>query len=254
MITQLVLMLRLLRSNTPFGIQYLLQAFNKTLSLNLNGRKYVQNKDKLTLFHLHFSYPKLKKMVRMIPSEINGIIIDGGANNGLFSVLVAEKFYNTKIYAFEPYPKMLPILRNNFNGLNIELVEKALSDKTEKINLYTSKESDQIGSLIKDNVEVFRSDIQSHLVDAIRLDDFVEQQKIDRIAVLKLDVQGAEYKILYSALESLKRTDHLIIELMFIEETVFDLMELIRPIFPYYKVINKVSYGADIIFSKVKIE
>jgi FkbM family methyltransferase len=193
-------------------------------------------------------------MVKTIPIDAEGVIIDGGANNGLFSFLMARRFPKARIIACEPSGKLIPILRRNFDQLNVDLVEKALSDTTGKLVLYTAGNSDQVGSIFKENVEVFsKIEINSVEVDAISLVELLKEKNILRISVLKLDVQGAEYAILKNAEDVLDITDYLLLELMFIEPTVFDLIKVVREKFPFYTVTNKVSYGADILFSKKEL-
>jgi FkbM family methyltransferase len=229
--------------------------FGGLLVVPVRGKKFYQNKDNSTLYHVLESYPKLERMVDSIPSNIKGAIIDGGANNGLFSFLAENRFPNNQILACEPSPTLQAVLKQNFDKTHVELVPKALSDVSGEVTLYTASQSDQAGSIFKSNVEVFgHKQVNSVTVSAITLHDLLIEKAIDRISVLKLDVQGAEYQILKSADDVLAKTDYLILELMFIEPAVFDLMQLVRQKFPYYKVLNKVSYGADIMFSRHDFE
>ena len=254
---KIILFLKFLRTKPREALSFFYQnLYRKTLILNINGRKFYQNNDQSTLYHLLNSYPKLKKMVSYIPEDVDGgVIVDGGANNGLYSFLVAQRFPRVRIIACEPSSTLQGVLEKNFSDLNIKLIAKALSDKTEKLSLYTSKDSDQIGSTIKENVEAFKkSGLETTLVDGISLEDLMISENIQKISLLKLDVQGAEYNILKDADSVLDRTDYLMLEVMLIEPSAFDLIQLIRVKFPFYTVINKVSYGADILFSKKELK
>ena len=249
---RLSLFIKLLRTKPGMAMQYFLQAiFGGPLVFKIAGRKFYQHKDAATLYLLLDSYSKLEKMVNMIPEYTSGVIIDGGANNGLFSFLTALRFPSANIIALEPSQTLKVILDKNFRNLPIELVPKALLDKSGRVTLYTSESSDQVSSIFVDNVGALgHKEIGSIEVEAISLSDLLKERNIEKIAVLKLDVQGAEYQILKNADHILEVTDYLIIELMFIEPSIFDLMDLIRAKFPHYTVINKVAYGADILFSK----
>ena len=57
------------------------------------------------------------------------IVIDAGANMGVFSVLVASKYPNAIIYAFEPTPETFSILKKNAEQYpNIKVFNSALGD------------------------------------------------------------------------------------------------------------------------------
>ncbi|MCF8247468.1 MAG: FkbM family methyltransferase [Saprospiraceae bacterium] len=222
----------------------------------LNGRRVWLNFDSATYYHLIHSTDKVKALVDAIPSNLQGVILDGGANHGLFSMLAAQKFPNVKIFALEPYHKVLPILKKNVAGTQVEIVEKAIAAKDGEVVFYTAPSSDQVGSVIKDNVAEFTAKgaaIVESRVPAISLKSFVKEQGIERIAVLKLDVQGLEFAILEHADQVLDITDCLLLEVVLIEKTSLELLEKARQFFPYHKILNPLPYGADIIFSKNKL-
>lgn len=225
----------------------------KPIWIMVNDRRVWFNFDDATYYHLIHSMDKLKKLVDSIPSGLQGAIIDGGANHGVFSILSSQKFSSAQIFAIEPYDKVVPILKKNVEGTNVTVIEKALTNMDGEIVLYTSPSTDQLGSVIRDNVKDFLTKgeaIIEHRVPAISLKSLVKDHEIEKIAVLKLDVQGAEYSILEAADEVLAITECLILEVMLVEKTAIELLSKAKSFFPYYRVVNQVSYGADIIFSK----
>lgn len=114
-------------------------------------------------------------------------VLDLGANIGfytvLFSKLVGE---NGKVFSFEPDAKNYKYLEENTKTLyNVIIEKKAVSDKTEKIKFYISKDLN-VDHQSYDNGE--GRDCEE--VDAIALDDyFPDNAKIDFI---KIDIQGYE--------------------------------------------------------------
>lgn len=229
----------------------------KEIWIEINGRKIWINYDKATYYHLINSVEKVHNIVKAIPADTTGAIIDGGANHGLFSVFAAKEFPDNQIIAVEPYPGVLPFLRKNIKGLNVELEEKALAGSDGEISFFSSPSSDQLGSTHEDNVQSFlkKGDIiKSETVEATSLKSLIKKHKISNVGVLKLDVQGAEYDIIKEADDVLSITDFLIIEVMLIEDTAMDVLEKAKSHFPYHKIINQVSYGADIIFSKKTLD
>ena len=221
------------------------------LKIEFSGRKIFYNSDKSTLYHLVHSLEKIENLVKALPEKIEGAFIDGGANNGLYSILLCEKYKQNKIYAFEASNDLTKIIEKNIDSENFVLCNKAIAATTGEIRFFTDKESDQIGSTIFDNVEAFaknEKDIQTSVVQAVSLKDFIENEGIERVAVLKLDIQGGEYEALSHNPEILEKVDILILECMLLEDQAFPLLDLAREYFPHKKVINSVAFGADIMF------
>ncbi|MEK7257933.1 MAG: FkbM family methyltransferase [Bacteroidota bacterium] len=219
---------------------------------DLHGDRVWLNFDRSTYYHLLHSVDKLEKLVNAIPADVDGVVVDGGANHGIFSMLAARHFPGKKIYAVEAYPKLLPILEKNVAGKNIEIIPQALAAEDGEVSFFTSETSDQMGSTIPENVEEFTAGapVQEVRVPAVSLANLVRQEGISKIAVLKLDVQGAEFSILKPAAEVLAITEYLVLEVCLIEKTAMELLEHVRKIFPHFKSVNPIIYGADIIFSK----
>lgn len=240
-----------------YGFHAFLLVINPILGreiwIKLHGRKVWLNFDNATYYHLIHSVGKVEKLVGAIPKKLSGAIIDGGANHGLFSIMVAQKMPDARVLALEPYQKILPILRKNTAGTNVTIIEKALSPNDGEVVFYAAPSSDQVGSVIRDNVEEFIHDgaaIQETKVPATTLASLVQREGITKIAVMKLDIQGAEFSILEAADSVLAITDCLLLEVMLIEQTAIDLLIKVKKFFPYHKVLNQLPYGADIIFSK----
>lgn len=122
------------------------------------------------------------------------IILDIGANIGyytlLFSKLVGSK---GKVFSFEPDPDNFRILSKNvfFNKLrNVVLVNKAVSDKTGKLNLF-------LDEMNKGDHRSYDSNDgrKSIEINSISLDDYFKAYK-GKIDFIKIDTQGAEGMIL----------------------------------------------------------
>lgn len=131
--------------------------------------------------------------------ENNDVVIDGGANVGMFSFLAAQKIgRNGKIFAFEPLPQVNSIFRNSLpynyaGGANIELVPWALGAKSDESILNFSK-NDLLGA------SMCRGHHESTIkVRQVALDDFVLEQGLDRVNFIKLDIEGMEREFLNGA-------------------------------------------------------
>jgi FkbM family methyltransferase len=129
------------------------------------------------------------------------IIIDGGACWGDTSLYFAY-FCGArgKVFAFEILPENLKVLERNIAsnsslGNRVECVRLALWDRSGEVLGYTSRTSGT--SLLNGN----RSDGS---VETITIDDFVERQRLERVDLIKLDVEGAEPNVLCGAEKTIR--------------------------------------------------
>lgn len=125
----------------------------------------------------------------------NDIVIDCGANMGLFSNWAASK--GGKVYAFEPGKTAFSLLKKNaaLYKENINIYQYGVNDET-KNESYT--ECINIGGshLSKYCLNYQAGFKERYNVYSICLDDFFSEQKINFI---KIDCEGAEEDILYGA-------------------------------------------------------
>jgi FkbM family methyltransferase len=254
---KLIWLVTLFKKHGPEGFRLLFSTLLKRpLWIRIQGEKIWLNQDAASNYHLVHSVDKLQKLVASLPVGLEGAVIDGGANHGIFSMLAARRFPEKQVYAIEPYHRVLPFLEKNVAGKKVRIIKKALAASDGVVRFYTAPSSDQVGSTIRDNVEVFTTTgaaIVENEVPAISLKTMVKEEGISKIAVLKLDVQGAEFSILQQAEAVLSITECLALEVVLIEKTAIELLEFAKKRFPYHQIINPLPYGADIIFAKKPI-
>ena len=124
--------------------------------------------------------------------------VDAGANIGYYTVIAARLVGESgKVYAFEPDPRNLELLRKNVraNGLtNVVIEPKALSNAPGPIKLFLAPNN-------KGDHRIYQPEGESRPsvdVEAVRLDEYLQiaGRSLD---VLKVDTQGAEGLILEGA-------------------------------------------------------
>jgi FkbM family methyltransferase len=140
-----------------------------------------------------------------VNSERDFVVIDAGANVGSWTA--AFRKYATghgRIYAFEPQPQAAEKIR----GLHVEgceVVEAALGRQAGTLAFYTSSSTDTMASLYeRRDTYSMRRDHVRYEVKVIRLDDFVQTNRIDKIDFIKMDLEGAELEALHGASECLQ--------------------------------------------------
>ena len=137
--------------------------------------------------------------------ENNQVIIDIGANIGWYSIHLAQKFQQSKIYAFEPIPDTYNQLISNakLNNLNNVVFNNiALSDNDGETNFYYNPH--QKGASSIKNI-IVNEHIQNLTIKTQTLDSYIANNNIDKIDFIKCDVEGAELLVFKGGLHSLKK-------------------------------------------------
>ena len=137
------------------------------------------------------------------------MIIDGGANIGLFAVLMANRFPDAQIISIEPDAgNYLQLQKNTSYYPNIKTINAGIWNKD--CDLQVKDEGyDEWGLQV---MEAQPGATQT--IKAIKLNAIIEEYQLGRLDVVKLDVEGAEAVIFKDSYEPwLSITNTLIIEL-----------------------------------------
>lgn len=118
--------------------------------------------------------------------------IDIGAGLGEFTLIAASKITIGKIVAFEPTPLAYRQLLTNIALNNLE---KQVKTVTAVVSDKNGKEKFDEAS-ISEVSRISPTKVGQKNVLAITLDTFCKKEKIKRIELLKIDVEGAELKVL----------------------------------------------------------
>jgi FkbM family methyltransferase len=151
------------------------------------------------------------------------VFFDIGSNIGLFSlhasVIVGE---SGKIIAFEPTPDSFKKLVENIelnNIKNILPVNIGLSDKKGFLELNISGNGyDAWNSFANLNDNYY---IEKRAVEVLTLDDFIAQNNISKINLIKLDVEGWELFVIRGGENYIKNAKDLVLLIEFTEENAF---------------------------------
>jgi len=147
---------------------------------------------------------------QMLPQQ-GGCFIDIGANVGVFSVLASRWLGSSgRVIAIEPSPREMAYLRANIalnpGGAAVSLSDFAIADVEGQTILRVADDlngglntlgSDFAYPGVPTNSEV--------AVSVTTLDALLTRLSVDRIDVVKIDVEGAEMRVLSGAEESLRR-------------------------------------------------
>jgi FkbM family methyltransferase len=153
------------------------------------------------------NYKILEKGVEFKDGDV---ILDIGACEGMFSIMMSKLFPQTRIIAVEPVPRTyFSMLRNiGLNGCtNIEPHNIGLGKEKGKKTMFVGLKGDSGGS---SSMMTFNPEWHEKVeVDIIGLDELWELKKLEKARLLKIDVEGMEYDILYNS-SVLSKVDYLV--------------------------------------------
>src|SRR5207249_9703948 len=145
-----------------------------------------------------------RQLYRFETASVHPLIIDGGANIGLSSIYFKCLYPESKIIAFEADPVIFEVLRRNcsaFGLTEVELVPKALWGSETVLSFQPE------GSLAGRICEGKQAGV-GKAVETRRLRDYLQRP----VALLKLDIEGAETEVLRDCADLLTNAEHIFVE------------------------------------------
>jgi amino acid adenylation domain-containing protein/FkbM family methyltransferase/non-ribosomal peptide synthase protein (TIGR01720 family) len=157
-----------------------------------------------------------------ITIEDGDCIFDVGANIGLFTLHAHQECANAQVHAFEPIPPVFKLLKANVElyGLDVKLFNCGLSDETRRaefthypksslmsgayaqavedeqvVRAFLSNQDESLAEYANDLVEG-RFEAEKYQCDLMTLSQIISENQIDKIDLLKIDVEKSELDVL----------------------------------------------------------
>jgi len=142
------------------------------------------------------------------------VVFDIGASNGVWSDVMQRTFPTAEYHLFEPLAEAVPFYKEDLRQRleryrNFHLHPIALSDRSGTAEMFATH--DAWGSSLLDRGDI--PEVKQRIVVPLEtLDEFVVKNRLPLPQVIKLDVQGAEQRILSGGRETMLAADVLFIE------------------------------------------
>jgi|694.fasta_scaffold44812_4 FkbM family methyltransferase len=161
--------------------------------------------------------------------EPNAVVLDIGANIGVFSLPIANHLTQGFVYAFEPSSESARLLEQNAlkNGLrNIEVIEMAASSVTGQHHF--------LDSVVGGRRRLVEGR-EGREVAAIKIDDWIAEREV-YIDAVKIDVEGWESSVLRGMPNLLKSKPMLLMECNIAAQgpNIIEFSEQLRNLFKNY--------------------
>jgi FkbM family methyltransferase len=131
-----------------------------------------------------------------------GVVLDVGAHEGDYAMLLRAKGVRLPIYAFEPHPQTFERLKQNAGLHGFTPMLLGLGSRAQDVWLYdyASAEGSQHASMYAGVIEDLRSQhAQQWSIKLTTVDDFLQEESLPFVSLLKMDTEGAELDVLKGA-------------------------------------------------------
>jgi FkbM family methyltransferase len=139
-------------------------------------------------------------------SKTAPVVLDIGAHHGGYAMMIQETNSSAVVHAFEPHPVTYAGLEKNGIENGFKTYNFGFSDtsETRQIFDYEDKEGSEHASLYRDVIsDIHRGQPKSQQIELYKLDDFIHENRITAVDLLKIDTEGHEYSVLMGAKASL---------------------------------------------------
>lgn len=140
------------------------------------------------------------------------LVMDVGANAGVVTDMYRVMFPSARIHAFEPMPPACNLIRERFKGDTKIAVHNAAVCAENGPQTFTVNAASDTSSLLAADVDAIPDSYRQSMsasssitVPGMTLDSFCSESGIERIDLLKMDIQGGELAALHGAAAMLKR-------------------------------------------------
>ncbi|MHC4521002.1 MAG: FkbM family methyltransferase [Planctomycetota bacterium] len=148
-------------------------------------------------------------------------VLDVGANVGQFAASIHRALPQARVYAFEPLRGCCEQLRKTMAGVSdFQAFEFALGDTNGRTQIYHNEAPETSSLLPMEDLhkKAFPYTAQAHVetIEIRRLDEVVRDLEIVDDVLIKVDVQGAEDRVISGGEETVSRASVLILETTFV--------------------------------------
>ena len=138
------------------------------------------------------------------------VTVDVGAHVGFYTVVAALANPRGRVFAFEPLPSVFERLRRNvaLNGLtNVSTVPAAASNHAGQAHFFYScgEGIPSSSSLSEDFMTLGQGSFNTTAVAVVRLDEYLRNEHVGRIDLVKVDTETTEADVLEGMRETIAR-------------------------------------------------
>lgn len=146
-------------------------------------------------------------------------ILDIGAHKGWFFHCWQDWCPQAEVHAFEPYPESFEATQRLYgNDPRVHLQQVGVGEEPGELAFHVLNDSKVSNSFLPPQREAWEQvrygtgAVTQIRVPVTTVDTYVQSQQLERIYLMKIDVQGYEMHLLRGAQQSLPRVDYILVE------------------------------------------
>ena len=123
----------------------------------------------------------------------DSIVFDLGGYKGEWANKIYQK-YKCNVFIFEPIPFLVDEINSKFSGIEkIKTYRFGLSNETKKMDIFLSGDGSSFNTNYgSDKIEC----------DVVSISDFIKDNNIEKIDLIKINIEGDEYAVLNNLLDN----------------------------------------------------
>lgn len=155
--------------------------------------------------------------------QVAPVIIDGGAHKGDAVDVFRALAPRAQFHCFEPDPVLASDLLRKFAGTaGVHVVTAALGEVpgTAVFNINASRPTNSLlpaAEALQSDLKGFCTTVERVDVAVRSIDDYCSELQLERVDIIKLDLQGYDYQALLGAKSTVRGTRVALVEVMFTE-------------------------------------
>lgn len=161
-----------------------------------------------------FSKEKVKYNVKNIESHHESVVfLDIGCNIGQELIFAASINKNIKAIGFEPLSHLCKQINASIeinNLSNAKVYNVAMGNEDQEINIKIPEINIGGSSIVRDASNT-NCKLKVEKIKVRHADNFLQEQKIDKVDIIKIDVEGYEYEVLDGLRETLQKYSPIIL-------------------------------------------
>jgi FkbM family methyltransferase len=140
----------------------------------------------------------------------NSIVYSFGIGEDISFDTAIIQNHHCKVFGFDPTPKSINWINKQDLPQNFTFFDWGISDKSGLVDFYLPKNPEHVSGsvLIQDNININ----EKITVKMKSINDVMNKLGHQHIDVLKMDIEGAEYQVIESVLNSSVSVDQILIE------------------------------------------
>ncbi len=173
-----------------------------SFKINTDYDKYIETK--LFWKGINADYERMSFDLWISLSKKSKVILDVGANTGIYSLISKTVNPNAQVYGFEPMPDVYQqfFANEKLNNFGIHCLDLAASNQDGTADIYTNP-TEQLYTSTLNSENTVENSIKT-TIKTITLKTWIEQNNIKNIDLMKVDVESFEPQVMEGMGEYLK--------------------------------------------------